>query len=69
MVVVAVVVVVGVLTAEVVVVVVVVVVAAVPVRSGLIDLLLVTCNPVLPTSGSSSWRLKRHPHHFSQGRL
>ena len=24
------------------------------VRSGLIDLLLVTCNPVLPASGSSS---------------
>ena len=37
------------------------------VRSGLIDLLLVTCNPVLPASRSS--RLNRHPHYFSVGRL
>ena len=39
------------------------------VRSGLIDLLLVTCNPVLPASGSSSRRLYWHPQHFSQRRL
>ena len=34
----------------------------------LVDMRLVTCNPVLPTSGSSHRRLYRHPHHFSQGR-
>ena len=39
------------------------------VRSGPIDLLLVTCNPVLPASGSSRGRLNRHLHHFSQGKL
>ena len=45
------------------------IVLPVQVRSGLIDLLLVTCNPVLPASGSGSRRLNRHPHHLSQGRL
>ena len=34
------------------------------VRSGLIDMLLVTCNPVLPASGSSSGRLKPAPPTF-----
>ena len=38
-------------------------------RSGLIDFLLVTCNPVLPASGLSCQRLNRHPHHLSQRRL
>ena len=39
------------------------------VRSGLVDLLLEICIPVLPTSGSNCQQLNWLPHHFSQERL
>ena len=40
----------------------IVIIITIIIRSGLIDLLLVTCNPVIPASVSSSRRLNRHPH-------